>query len=79
MKKVIALVGLALVIGAVFAASALACQPTLRVCAPNPSSTGNYYGNPPPREQKATVPYQNPGTWTANGPSPAIDTFCGQG
>jgi hypothetical protein len=75
MKRIIALIGLVLVIGAVFAASALACvSTTYSVCAPNPNYHAN--GNPPPRDQRATVP-NNQGTSAANSSrSPAIDPFC---
>jgi len=80
MKRIVAVIGLALVIGALTAASALACifeQPG--VSAPNngqKGNGGNSEGNTPTREHKACIP-DNRGTETATDPSPAVVAPCG--
>jgi hypothetical protein len=81
MKRIISVIGLALVIGALSAASASAIvEPSeLKVKAPNNGQKGNggqssYHA--PPREVKTCVPYNDPGTATAQDPSPAIAGPC---
>jgi hypothetical protein len=73
MKRIISVIGLALVIGALTATSALAGGH--KVKAPNASSQGEDNGNPPTREQKACIP-DNQGTDTAKEESPAVTGFC---
>jgi hypothetical protein len=73
MKRIISVIGLVLVIGALTAASALAGGH--KVKAPNASEQGKDNGNPPQREQKACIP-DNDGTDTAEDESPAVTGFC---
>ena len=76
MRRIISVIGLALVIGALTAASASAVPVThLKVKAPNASNTGLANGNPPDRVQRACVP-NNQGTSNAAGNSPAINGPC---
>ena len=75
MKRIIAVIGLVLVIGAVAAASALGCVSQYSVCAPNNDSNGQSENHAPPRTQKSSVP-ANQGTSRAADESPAIDYSC---
>jgi hypothetical protein len=75
MKKIISVLGLVLVIGALTATSALAVVPSERnVKAPNNGQVGNggnSFGNAPDRHVVTCVP-NNQGTSNAAGNSPAI-------
>jgi hypothetical protein len=76
MKRIVAVIGLALVICALTAASALACLVQEGVWAPNNDGNGQSGGQTPTREQKACVP-DNRGTQEAADQSPAVEQPCG--
>ncbi len=70
MKRIIALIGLTLVIGALTAASAMACVPVVGVWAPNG------HGNNPPQTFIHCLK-GSPGNFkAAETPSPAINPGC---
>ena len=75
MKRIISVIGLALVIGALAAPSALACVVSgVSVWAPNPN--GNANGHPPSRHFITCIP-QNQGTTQHAAPnSPAVQLGC---
>ena len=74
MKRMIAVIGLALVIGALTATSALASAVSPGVFAPNNGQVGNggQSGHHAPDRTLITCIPGNQGTFTAEGPSPAI-------